>query len=97
MRLPMRINHTKRVKFKLLLIVLFIIFYVYYLSNNQINSYTGRSQLVSLSPEQEIALGFRSYQEVLKNEDIITSGESAQLVKRLGSKIAKASNNSTCE
>jgi predicted Zn-dependent protease len=96
MQLPNYQNRPKRGKFKLLPIGLFLIFAIfYYLSNNQINEFTGRSQLVSLSPQQEIALGFQSYKEVLRNEDIISSGESADLVKRVGSNIAKVSGNST--
>jgi len=84
-----------RRKFKFLPILLFLTFGLfYYYSHNELNPYTGRSQLVGLNPEQEIALGFQSYQQVLRSEDVQHSGPEVTLVKKVGERIAAVSENS---
>ncbi len=46
----------------------------YYFSNQQAVPVTGRNQLVDLSREQESALGFSSYQQVLSQRHLIAVG-----------------------
>ena len=49
---------------------------------------TGRSQLIMVSPQQEIALGIKSAQEILKKEKISTNPQQNAMVKRVGERIA---------
>ena len=49
---------------------------------------TGRSQFIMVSPQQEMALGIKSAQEVLKTEKISTNPQQNAMVKRVGERIA---------
>ncbi len=49
---------------------------------------TGRSQFIMVSPQQEMALGLKSAQEVLKTEKISTNPQQNAMVKRVGERIA---------
>ncbi len=50
---------------------------------------TGRNQLIMVSPQQELALGYQSAKEVLKKEKVSTDPEKNAMVKRIGERIAK--------
>lgn len=50
--------------------------------------YTGRKQLILISESEEIALGVKSYQEVLKKEKVCTDPKTNEMVKRVGNRIA---------
>ncbi|MDX1979169.1 MAG: M48 family metallopeptidase [Bryobacteraceae bacterium] len=63
----------------------------YYFSNRQKVPLTGRTQLVDMSREQEAALGFQSYRQILASERIVRSGQAADLVKSIGARISKVS------
>ncbi|WP_342349611.1 hypothetical protein, partial [uncultured Nitrospira sp.] len=53
-------------KMRLIPLVLFAIYGLYfYVSNQETVPLTGRSQLVDITHEQEMALGLQSYQEIL--------------------------------
>ena len=57
---------------KLLPIVLFAMYGIYYyFSNQEVVPHTGRTQLVDLSREQEMTLGFQSYQQILRQEAVL--------------------------
>ncbi len=72
-------------------IVLFAIYGLYYYtSNQQVVPITGRSQLVDISRDQEMALGLQSYQQILSRERIVRSGEVVQAVQEIGRRIATA-------
>ncbi len=49
---------------------------------------TERSQFIMVSPQQEMALGLKSAQEVLKTEKISTNPQQNAMVKRVGERIA---------
>ena len=49
---------------------------------------TGRSQFIMVSPQQEMALGLKSAQQVLKTEKISTNPKQNAMVKRVGERIA---------
>ena len=73
---------------KLWPIVLFLIYLAYYwFSHQETTAYTGRRQLIDTSPQQEAALGLQSYQEILSQEHVVTSGpvvnEVRDVAKRL--------------
>lgn len=51
---------------------------------------TGRSQFIVMSSSQEIRLGQDAYNEILKEEKTITSGNNYDMVQRVGSRVAIA-------
>jgi len=55
--------------------------------------YTGRSQLMVMSEEQEQALGLEASQEVKKREDIISTGPGVDRITDVGLRIAAAVGN----
>ncbi len=72
-------------------ILLFAIYGAYYyLSNQQEVPLTGRSQLVDMSREQEMALGLQSYRQILGRERILQGGETVSAVNEIGRRIATA-------
>jgi predicted Zn-dependent protease len=50
----------------------------------------GRMQIVGMNPEQEARLGAQSFQQVLDESDVVTSGKEAEMVQRVGKRIAAA-------
>jgi len=53
---------------------------------------TGRSQLIMISSQQEIQLGYQSAKEVLAKEKISTNLQKNTMVKRIGQRIATVTN-----
>jgi len=51
---------------------------------------TGRSQLLLLSSGEEMRLGADTYTEMLATERIITTGRDAEMVQRIGERIAQS-------
>lgn len=79
----------RRRRFKILPLVIFGLFFLYYyFSNQEVVPITGRKQLVDLDRKQEMALGFSSYQQILNQERVIESGPEVELVRSVGKKIA---------
>lgn len=77
---------------KLLPLVLFAIYGIYYfVSNRETVPLTGRKQLVDMSREQESALGLQSYRQILRQERVITTGQNAQTIKEIGRKLSAVS------
>ena len=56
---------------------------------------TGRNQLIMINPSQELALGFQSAQEVLKQEKVSTDPQKNAMVKRIGQRIANVTGQSS--
>jgi predicted Zn-dependent protease len=76
---------------RLLPILLFGLYLVYYyVSNQQVVPLTGRTQLVDLSREQEAALGYQSYQQILAQSNVVDSGPAFDLVREIGRQIVLA-------
>jgi predicted Zn-dependent protease len=50
---------------------------------------TGRSQFITVSPQQELSLGFQSAKQVLEKEKLSTDQQKNAMVKRIGNRIAK--------
>ncbi len=72
-------------------IVLFAVYGLYYYtSNQQVVPITGRTQLVDISREQEMALGLQSYRQILSRERIVRSGEVVEAVAEIGRRLAVA-------
>jgi metalloendopeptidase OMA1, mitochondrial len=62
----------------------------YYFGNQEQVPLTGRSQLIDMSREQEMALGLQSYREILSRERIVRSGEVVDVVQEIGRRLAAA-------
>ncbi len=72
-------------------IAIFGIFLIYYyFSNQQEVPLTGRTQLVDISREQEMALGLQSYQQILSRSRVASDGEAVRAVRLVGQRIARA-------
>ena len=54
---------------------------------------TGRSQLIMISPNQELQLGFQSAQEILKKEKVSSDPQKNAMVQRIGKRIAAVATN----
>ncbi|MCB9776631.1 MAG: M48 family metallopeptidase [Nitrospiraceae bacterium] len=78
-------------KMRLIPLVLFAIYGLYfYVSNQETVPLTGRSQLVDMTHEQEMALGLQSYQEILSQSRVIPEGQVVDLVRTIGRRLATA-------
>lgn len=78
-------------KVRLIPIVLFAIYGLYYyVSNQETVPLTGRSQLVDMTREQEMSLGLQSYQEILSQSQVMQQGDAVTLIKNIGQKLARA-------
>jgi len=53
---------------------------------------TGRNQLIMISPQQEMALGYQSAKEVLASEKVSADPQKNAMVKRIGERIAAVTN-----
>lgn len=65
-------------------------FAYYYFSNQEVVPLTGRTQLVDMTQQEEMALGVQSYKQILSQSDIVRSGENFDHVQNIGERIAKA-------
>ncbi len=78
-------------RFRLLPIILFAIYGLYYyFSNQQEVPVTGRSQIVDMSREQEAALGLQSYRQILSQSQVIQSGQELDAIRSIGRRIEQA-------
>jgi len=78
-------------RFRLLPVLLFAIYGLYYYFSNQVEvPLTGRQQLVDISREQEAALGLQSYEQILAQSQVVSQGQELDLVRAIGARIAAA-------
>lgn len=78
-------------KMRLIPLMLFAIYGLYfYVSKQETVPLTGRSQLVYMTHEQEMALGLQSYQEILSQSRVIPEGQVVDLVRTIGRRLAHA-------
>jgi metalloendopeptidase OMA1, mitochondrial len=76
---------------RLLPLVLFGLYFTWYYFGHQTSvPLTGRKQLVDISREQEMALGYQSYQEVLRTENVVTTGDAPKLVRGIAQRLIDA-------
>jgi len=73
--------------FPLLAFGLYMVFY--YFHNQQTVPITGRKHLVDTTLQQDAALGLQSYQQILTTAQVVSSGEQADMVKRVGERLKK--------
>lgn len=62
----------------------------YFSAEKVTNPETGRKVRVGMSSQQEQALGLQSYQEVLSQSDLVTSGRDYDLVRGVAQRLASA-------
>ena len=63
---------------------------VYYFANQKEVPLTGRKQLRTMKPAQEMQLGLQSYQQILADSQVISSGPVVDAVNEIGRRIARA-------
>ena len=90
-RFPQQRRPRMSLKMRLIPIILFACYGLYYyVSNQETVPITGRSQLVDINREQEMALGLQSYQQILSESQVVPQGEVVDLVRGIGRKLAQA-------
>ena len=82
-------NRTHVKWFPIAVAVLFLA-YQYFTSEKFINPETGRKSHVAMSVQQEAALGFQTYQQVLAQSRTIDSGPELEMVTRVARQLAAA-------
>lgn len=99
MPLPRRsqsIEGRRRIKiWPLLVFAVFAV--IYYQTNQEVVPITGRSQLVDISKQQEMALGLQSYNSILRQSQVIRSGDAYEMLQRVAGRIAKVTGESEFE
>lgn len=71
-------------------ILIFALFLAYYwFSNQEKVPMTDRNQLVDMTREEEAALGYQSYQQVLQQENVLRNGEVVDQIREIGMRLAK--------
>jgi len=65
-------------------------FAYYYFSHSNEASYTGRKQLLDSSAQEEAALGLQSYQEILSQSEVVTTGPLPQQVREIAQRLVEA-------
>ncbi len=76
----------KKIVFSALVLVLGLLFVV----NCSTVPITGRSQLTLFSAKKMNAMALSSYSEFMSNSEVVSAGENAAMVKRIGANISKA-------
>ncbi len=82
-----------RGRLRLLPVLLFAVYGLYYYFSNQNEvPLTGRQQLVASSREQEAALGLQSYQQIIAQSELVHSGPQYAQLRDIVARIAAAAN-----
>lgn len=68
---------------------------VYYFMNQEEVPFTGRQQLRTMEPEQEMQLGLQSYEQILADnrQNLVRSGSAVEITREIGKRLAKAAAN----
>ena len=82
------------IKWVPILIAGLILAWQYFSSERFVNPETGRASHVGMSVEQETALGFQTYRQVLSQAQTVDSGPEVQMVKTVAARLAKATGES---
>jgi predicted Zn-dependent protease len=76
-------------RLRLIPVLLFAVYGIYYyFSNQQKVPGTGRKQLVDISRQQEAALGFQSYQQILRQSRVVPDGKLTGQVREIGQRLS---------
>lgn len=77
-----------------ILIAGLIVVWQYFGSEKFVNPETGRASRVGMSVEQESALGFQTYRQVLSQSRAIAAGPEFEMVRKVAGRLAGATGNS---
>ncbi len=68
---------------------------IYYFMNQEEVPFTGRQQLRTMEPEQEMQLGLQSYEQILADnrQNLVMSGDVYDATQEIGGRLAKAAAN----
>ncbi|MEP6809701.1 MAG: hypothetical protein ABI992_05615, partial [Chthoniobacterales bacterium] len=66
----------------------------YFSSEKFVNPETGRTSHVGMTRDQETALGFQSYRQVLSQAHTIDSGPDVEMVRRVAQRLERATGKS---
>lgn len=61
----------------------------YWVSHQQEAAFTGRSQLVDTTAEQDAALGLQAYQQILSQSQVLRSGELPQQIRQIAERLIR--------
>jgi predicted Zn-dependent protease len=61
----------------------------YWFSNQQEAAFTGRTQLIDSSVEQEATLGLQAYREILSQSQVVTTGTLPNQVREIATRLVK--------
>ena len=76
---------------RLLPVLGFVLYFAWYTFTNRAEvPLTGRSQIVDLTRDEEMALGLRSYQQILSQSNLVRGGAELDAVRAIGERIAAA-------
>ena len=85
-----RRSQGRRGRFRIWPLLLFGLFFLYYITvHRDTVPVSGRSQLVDLSVQQEVALGLSSYRNILSQSEIVRAGGEVSRVREVGRRIAE--------
>ena len=90
---PKRMNR-RHIRWLPILVAGLIFAWQYFSSEKFVNPETGRASHVGLSREQEAALGFQSYRQVLAQARTIDSGPELEMVRSVANRLAAATGKS---
>ena len=89
-RFPRRSGGVRgRGRFRLWPLVIFAVAaIIYYQVNQKTVPVTGRSQLVDMTKQQEVALGLQSYNQILSKSKVISASPEVDMIRRIGKRLA---------
>ncbi|PYK57602.1 MAG: peptidase M48 family protein [Verrucomicrobia bacterium] len=71
--------------------------YQYFSSEKFVNPETGRKSHVAMTTREEALLGLQSYQQVLAQSESIDSGPELEMIKRVASRLARATGKASAD
>jgi len=80
----------RHIKWLPLLLAGLFLAYQYFSSEKFVNPETGRKSHVAMSTHEEALLGLQTYQQVLAQSESIDSGQELEIIKRVASRLARA-------
>src|SRR5947209_10562927 len=85
---------NRHIRWAPIVIAALVIAYQFFSSERFVNPETGRAAHVGMSAQQEAALGFQTYRQVLAQSAAVDSGLELQMVKTVAGRLAQATGKS---
>lgn len=78
----------RRGGFRWWVLIIFGIYVAWYWTSNQEEAaFTGRSQLIDSSPQQEAAMGLQAYRQILSESDVVAKGPVAEQIRDMAQRL----------